>query len=279
MSRDGVAAIGSDLGDLQRWMLAVITHPEGLDRGLEVTPGPGADALDAVLTPGPALSERDRLAIYARMYYSRLIDILADDYACVMEIAGEEPFRAAARAYLAACPPTGYSIFTFDAAFADWIERERPDLPHLDLIVDVARLERAIDLLHSAHTEPPVDVGTVRSIPPDRWGDVRLRTISGLELLETRYPVHRLYSDHAEEAPLVLPEPQTAWMAVFRSGTSVVRCPLSRAQYALLGALAQGQRLEDALSACPGDEDVMDELGAWFQEWTTDGVFRAIELD
>ena len=70
----------------QRWMQAVITHPDGILPGMlgpdarlqmDVTP----DNLETVVTRSRSLSAGERLAIYGRAYHARLIECLHVEFA------------------------------------------------------------------------------------------------------------------------------------------------------------------------------------------------------
>ena len=63
-----------------------------------------------------------------------------------------------------------------------------------------------------------------------------------------------------------------------RKGGRVWRTRLPAAIFAVLSALAAGEALAAALEAGGEIADAGDGIGRWFQEWSADGVFVAIEL-
>ncbi len=71
----------SDLERVQRWMLSVIAHPDGIDEGADATEArrwidAGAGQLESVVTRSRQLSASERLAVYGNAYYARLRDCL-----------------------------------------------------------------------------------------------------------------------------------------------------------------------------------------------------------
>jgi len=82
---------------IQRWMQAVIAHPDGVLRGadslearqhLEIT----ADQIEQVIAPSRQLTGEERLAIYGRAYFARLLECLRSVFPCVAKTIGEEAF-------------------------------------------------------------------------------------------------------------------------------------------------------------------------------------------
>ena len=73
-------------------------------RHLAARPGdelrPLPPELAAHLIGTDELAADERLAIYARMYFWRLVDVLRDDHPRTAEVLGEEAFRAVVRGHL-----------------------------------------------------------------------------------------------------------------------------------------------------------------------------------
>jgi hypothetical protein len=94
----------SDLAVTQRWMLDVITDPDGLDAGLAHAADGSRRTLgvDAVVHGSQGLGARERLALYSRAYHRRLADCLRESYPGLRHALGHELFDDFAQEYLRA---------------------------------------------------------------------------------------------------------------------------------------------------------------------------------
>src|SRR6202022_3731779 len=93
------------LAPVQRWLQAVVMHPDGVGAGLasdaarqhlDVAP---ADVED-VIERSAAQTSVERLSIYANAYYARLLECLGEEFPVLKQTLGEETFDAFALAYL-----------------------------------------------------------------------------------------------------------------------------------------------------------------------------------
>jgi hypothetical protein len=284
-----------DLNQLQRWMQAVLMHPGGVTDGvasetarqaIDVTP----EHAEQVVTRSSALSGLDRLAIYSRAYYARLVDCLRESYPVVCQAIAEEAFDTFAVAYLQKHPSRSYTLNELGASFPGYLRESRPDdepgpgWP--DFVIDLATLEWTYNevfdgqgvegrrLLRPEH---------LRAIPPERWPEARLVAVPCLRLLELRFPVHRYYSAVRRKKAAEFSGPEETLLAVTRRRYVVRRYELSRPQFILLDAILHGQSVGEAieLAAKAVDRDVdrlAGDLQDWFRNWTAEGFFRTVEL-
>ncbi|HLJ10897.1 MAG TPA: DNA-binding domain-containing protein, partial [Planctomycetaceae bacterium] len=119
------------LDELQRWMQAVVTHPSGVTGGIE---SPQARAQIAivpeqalrVVTRSRALSALERLEIYNRAYFARLLECLREEYSVLAAALGSDLFDEFAVAYLSAHPPESYTLGKLGAKFAEYLSQSRP---------------------------------------------------------------------------------------------------------------------------------------------------------
>ena len=83
-----------------------------------------------------------RFAVYRNNVVAGLIDALAQRFPVVCRLVGDEFFRAMARVYVTARPPTSPLMMLYGETFPDFIDEFAPAaaLPYLG---DVARLELA----------------------------------------------------------------------------------------------------------------------------------------
>ncbi len=77
--------------------------------------------------------------------------------------------------------------------------------------------------------------------------------------------------DDGDPAP---PRRQNSYLAIYRADYKVWRLPLPRPMFEVLSALAAGRPFATALAAA-GDHT--EDIQHWFQEWSGDGLFTAID--
>jgi hypothetical protein len=81
----------------------------------------GADA--EFIKPNNRLTSLERLEIYGRSYWFRIIDSLYDDFPGLRAVLGERAFRRLSRAYLADCPSRSFTLRNLGSRLEDWLRR------------------------------------------------------------------------------------------------------------------------------------------------------------
>jgi hypothetical protein len=283
-----------DLAQIQRWMQAVLMHPGGAEAGaasevarqaIDVPP----EEAERVVTPSRALSGLERLAIYNRAYYARLLECLRESYPVLFHALGEDAFGSFALDYLQKYPSRSYTLNDLGANFPRYLRESRPDdepgPSWPDLVIDLATLEWTYNEVFDG---PGVEgrrllrPHRLRAIPPERWPEARLVPVLCLRLLELSYPVHDYYTAVRRHKEPEFPEPAATFLAVTRRRYVIRRHDLSRPQFVLLEALLRGQSVGEAIGlAGEVSGDDMDrfasDLQEWLREWTAEGFFRAVE--
>lgn len=290
------------LGRLQRWMLAVITHPGGIAAGADTEEArrwcdAGSAQLEDVVTRSQMLSARDRLAVYGNAYFARLLECLGEVYPVLRRTLGEEVFLGFARDYLLAHPSRSYTLNELGRKFPAFLAHTRPGPGEsdagdwADFLIDLARLEWAIYEVFDGpgmEEEPPLEILDLDLEPIEEWMALRFCPDPSLRLLEFRYPVNDHYTAvRASEGELTtaFPPPGRYFLAVTRRNYIVRRYVLDEAQYLLLSNLVDGEDLGTALEElwftcgdAPGGVPLVDCLSCWFEEWAADGGFFAAIL-
>src|SRR6266481_6464201 len=124
--------------EVQRRMARAIMQPlTGADRI-----APRTDA--RYVKPNDRLSPRERLEIYSRSYWFRVLDSLYDDFPGLRAVLGQRTFHQLSRAYLADCPSRSFTLRNLGSRLADWLERN-PQYAgdRFALALDMVRLEWA----------------------------------------------------------------------------------------------------------------------------------------
>jgi len=122
----------------------------------------GAEDGIALVKPNSRLSSFERLEIYNRSYWSRVLDAFSEDFPGVRALLGAKQFDRLRRRYLVECPSESFTMRNLGRNLAAWMERN-PELagPHYGIALEMARLEWAeIDAFDGPEL-PPFTSGAV----------------------------------------------------------------------------------------------------------------------
>src|ERR1700756_1253546 len=102
--------------DIQRRMAHAILQPlTGSDR---ITPNTDA----GFPKPNDRLTSLERLEIYSRSYWFRVLDSLYEDFPGLRAVLGQRAFHRLSRAYLADCPSRSFTLRNLGSRLGDWLE-------------------------------------------------------------------------------------------------------------------------------------------------------------
>lgn len=272
------------LADFQRQMAADVMRP--------LTPGDGmsrkSKAADYV-KPNDRLTARERLEIYNRQYWFRILDAMYDDFPGLRAIIGDEIFHRLSRAYLTDHPSQSFTMRDLGFALESWLRR-RPGYTagkHA-LALDMVRLEWA----HIVAFDGPAD----KPLGPEDLLELGPRLRMGLQpyisLLDVHYAVDDLRiaisrdSDpHATTSNAVVEHKRRAtrrrsaqrdaasiFIAVHRVDDSVYYRRLEPEEYRILSSFQRGEAIGKALEAgFAGSrlsaEDYQARIATWFAVW------------
>jgi hypothetical protein len=172
------------LHELQQRMGAAVMRPLTAS---DNTRNRRADA--GFVKPNDRLSALERLEIYNRQYWYRVLDSLAEDFPGLAAILGRRAFDRLSRAYLTECPSQSFTLRNLGSRLEAWL-RSNPQFAGRvpDLALDMARLEWA-------HIEA-FDNGAARVLGPEDLlelgPDFRAALQPYVRLLHLQYPVDNL---------------------------------------------------------------------------------------
>ena len=299
MAAAGEGGDSQDLSTVQRWFQSVISHPEGVESGLDAEEaqrliGLRRGELEKVIRRSRNLTAEQRLGIYANAYYARLMECLRESFPVLAKTLGRELFDEFAFDYLKVHPSTSYTLNRLGDRFADFLQATRPDKEEggvgwPDFLIDLARLEWSIEQVFDG---PGVEGRAAMSaeelglVDPARFGSARVVMAPCVRLLSFRFPVNEYYSaarrvKEGEEMP-AMPEIGEQFLALTRREFVVRRIVLSAGQHALLEALIAGRTVNEGLARAAecwrGDDAAFAvAIGEWFAQWAGAGLFWRIE--
>jgi len=262
------------LRELQRAFWRHLAAAPGDEPGRPVVP-----ALQAMLVGSDALPAADRLAIYERMYFWRLLDVLREDHPRTAAVLGDEAFRAVAQAYLARHPSEDPSVAHVGRGLASFLEANlTPGAP--PWTADLARLEWARREVFDAADAPVLTLDALRALPPERWPETRFGVVPALSRLVAGWPVQRAWAAAAQDGPITLPAARTA-LRVWRTGFSVYHAPMDAREEAALAAVVAG---EPFAAVCEGFADLpagdaAQRAASLLASWVEDGMVCSVDLE
>ncbi len=292
------------LDQIERWMQAVITNPEGVEAGIGSADARrevdiGVDRIESVVDRSDRRTSIERLEVYANAYYARLLECLRDEFPALVHALGEEIFDELAFGYLQTYPSTSYTLSQLGNRFVQFLEETRPrgeagepddDGPSWpDFMIDLVRLERTYSEVFDGpggEKVPRLGPDQLRAVSPDQWPSARLVPVPCLRLLSLKYPVHAYATGVRKKENPSVPDPRPTWLAVSRIDYVVRRWTLSRVQFDLLQSLISGETIGRAIeqaartAAANGEsfDSLAQNLREWFEEWSAAGFFRAVEV-
>jgi hypothetical protein len=189
-----------------------------------------------------------RFAVYRNNVISSLVNALADSFPVVLQLVGDEFFRAMAQVHVHANPPRTRILAEYGEAFPAFIEGFPPasSLPYL---ADVARLEfLRIQAYHSADTAPlNAEQITTALSQPDRLDGMTLELHPSAAVLSSNFAIVSLWAAHQGEMAIAQVDPLRAEHAlVLRNRLDVEVMGIRHGAALFIQALRTGQCFGEA---------------------------------
>jgi len=281
-----------ELRDLQRLAGAVIMNP--LNKNWEMQKR-WIDQRDMrvvtaeFIKPNDRLTSFERIEIYNKQYWFRLVDSLHQDFPGLLRVLGQTRFTQLLLAYLKQNPSRSFTMRNLSAKMPSFISAN-PQLvgSKLDLARDMARFEWAQVEAFDGPALSAVSVDDLLGRDPNK---LRLRLQPYLTILDIAYPLDdfvlslkqdnlRGEASNAVEKPsdakptrkrkAILPRRKQTFVVVHRHENSLYYKRLEPDAYRVLSAIAAGQTVTQAISAARGPIDAQ-QIQTWFANWSALG--------
>jgi hypothetical protein len=249
-----------NLAELERYFASAATSGSG--------PLP---ELDRIFVGSEQLPARDRLAIYNRGYFYRLLDALASVFGQTKRLLGDSEFERLGLAYLTQHPSEHPAVERVGRAFSAYLRGACAPA----VVVDLASLEWA--RLCALVAANPRSVATVDEIEPDLFPQARLRFVPSVHWLELDARALSAFAgeDLASVARFAAEPPGPAHgVAVWRNQHAVQHQALDAPEWAAFVCAAGGATLSRVCSVFDSGsptEDVhraFQVLSSWFaRQW------------
>ncbi|HUD55656.1 MAG TPA: DNA-binding domain-containing protein [Terracidiphilus sp.] len=298
-----MTATSMSLAELQREMAGAVMQPLTADEDMRAVSSDGRDmhaVAASFIAPNSKLTSFERLEIYNRQYWFRVLGALAEDFPALRAVVGSRIFEALSIAYLMAHPSRSFTLRNLGSKLADWLlaNPQATGRRHR-LAIDVTRIEWAFIEAFDNGERTPLTVDQIATL--DAGSRLALQPhliltalnypaddiVLGLHKRDKRQPTEAgVCHDDADAAPVKLPRlrPRPTWVAAHRVENSVFYLRLKREDFLTLSAIRQGLSLADALeSGFIGSRIPQPKRAGlvqqWFGSWAELGWICAPDLE
>src|SRR6266436_4307488 len=287
------------LASLQKAVARAVMQPLTLNERMQRV-APGGERMHAYaaryIKPNDRLTSFDRLEIYNRQYWFRVLGGLAEDFPGLRAVLGRQRFESMCKAYLTESPSRSFTLRNLGAHLETWL-RQNPSWTRdrRVLALDMVCLEWADIEAFDGQAKLPLRSEDLREMDA---ANLQLSIQPYVRLLELHYPVDDLPLEvkHGDDTPdfasnamqerrkrsrvraVAKLEPAQIFLAVHRLDFSVYFRRIDPEDFALLGALRSGKTIERAIefafrkSSVPAADRVTFVQHS-FQTWATLGWF------
>lgn len=292
----------AELKTLQELMATAVFRPLTKNDRMQprwIDGGRMSDLASSFIKPNDRLSSFERLQIYNRVYWFRVLDCLYDDYPGLRAILGERKFMRLITAYLAKYPSASFTLRNLGSRLEKFLGDEPQWVsPRVQLAIDMARFEWAQVVAFDDEAKPAITPTDIVGARPDR---LRLGLQPYLSLLELNYEVDEFLlavknkestvlrgeasntfeaMPHAakREKRIRLPKRKRIHLAVHRHDNMLYYKRLEPEGFVILAALRDGRTVEEACLRAISESkrtgvDWAEEIRASFDNWASLGWF------
>ena len=287
------------LKTLQRTMARAVMQPLTRSERMQQTAPDGKPMRSYAarfVKPNDRLTSFERLEIYNRQYWFRLLSSMIEDFPGLRAALGGRRFEEMCKAYITDCPSRSFTLRNLGARLESWL-RKHPKWAGAKqaLALDIVRLEWADIEAFDGKAVPALRPEHLAGTNEAR---LRLKLQPYVQLLSLKYPVDDLLlevrkndedTDFASNAfqekrkrkrvqAVAKLKPAPIFLAVHRMDYSVYFRRIEPEEFAILSALRAGRPLGKAVGAGLRKTAIPLEQRApsvqqWFQNWAALGWF------
>lgn len=292
-----------NLEAIQREMATAVMQPLTADEEMrpQTPDGRSTQAIaESFIAPNSRLTAFERLEIYNRQYWFRVLGALAEDFPALRAVVGSSAFEHLSIAYLTAHPSRSFSLRNLGSKLPEWLTAN-PEFAgrRHRLAVDVARIEWAFVEAFDSAERAPLTLDQIATLEANS----RLGLQPHLQLIALDYPADDLVlnlhkrekrqtseagvkHEDAPDSPARLPRlrRRSTWVAAHRIELAVYYRRLQQEEFLTLAAIRQGQPLAEAITAGFADSSIPEprrpkQIQSWFATWAELGWICAPELE
>jgi hypothetical protein len=286
-----------DLDHIQRSMFDAVRQPLTASEGMRQRTPDGRSVrriAEEIIKPNDRLTSFERLEIYNRQYWLRILAALAEDFEGLRLIIGDRNFEKLSIAYLQDCPSQSFTLRNLGSRLESWLRSHSEFIAGVeDIALDMVRLEWAEIEAFDEVSKPKLTEADVVTL----GSDPQFKLQPHIRLLDLQYPVDEMLlairSDQRENDIVSnavassslrrrarkrsLPKPLKIFLAVHRVDNSVYFKRLDAEAFGVLRALLDGKPLSEGVERMDWNsrsgELAAENLKAWFALWSSLGWF------
>jgi len=292
-----------DLDHIQRSMFDAVRQPLTASEGMRQRTRDGRSlrrVADEIIKPNDRLTSFERLEIYNRQYWFRVLAALAEDFQGLRLIIGDRQFEKLTIAYLQDCPSQSFTLRNLGSRLGPWLHSHPEFIAGVEAIaLDMVRLEWGEIEAFDEAQKPKLTEADLAALGPDPQFELQ----PYISLLELHYPVDEMLlairsqqlendivsnavgssSQRRRARKRSLPKAEKICLVVHRADNSVYFKRLDAEAFNLLRALRDGKRLSEAVESIDWSsrsrEQAAENLRAWFALWSSLGWFCKTNQD
>jgi hypothetical protein len=284
------------LDHIQRTMFDAIRQPLTAEEGMRRRSRDGKSlrvVAEEIIKPNDRLTSFERLEIYNRQYWFRILSALSEDFPGLRAIIGESRFDKMAVEYLYDCPSQSFTLRNLGSRLQPWLLKHPEYIAGNEAIsLDMVRLEWAEIEAFDEAARPRLTEADLPALGPDPHFQLQPH----IRLLDLNYAVDDLLikvRSELEETDIVsnavterahtrsrrrrLPKPERIFLAVHRADNTVFFKRIDREAFTILSSLRQGMTLSNAVDEVDWSgrniEEAMGDVQKWFAYWSASGWF------
>jgi hypothetical protein len=231
------------------------------------------------------MSGLERLEVYNRQYWFRLITVFQEEYPCALHVIGLDAFNSWVIRYLDAHPPASPYLAEMDLGFPAFL-RKRYRASNRAQALEAAEYDKAFSrAFDGSDGSDALPSGTHGSPATTRW---RLSPQVTTLWLHWNFTAYRGLCRDDEALTKRIPLRSRGGkdgfgLCVHRHENTLYEKPVSRAEYLLLEALGTPRTLDQVFraaqkAATSRDLKAMERnVAAWFRDWTELGWVRSAQ--
>lgn len=226
------------LAEIQKLLWDAIKHPSSVTAFLESADDRTRTRFEQVFAGTNAFSAVERVEVYARAYFHRLLDVLREQFPVILAHLDADAFHNLVTDYLLAHPSRSPNLHHLGDDFPDFLARhtETRERPYL---ADFASVELALGRAIEARDGNPVQAPQLAAVSPTRWPALEFSLVPSALVLDTRFDLAPAHRAVREGVPLPEPVPGGPTL-VWRRGFVPCFRQTPEQEAAALGLLAEG---------------------------------------
>jgi hypothetical protein len=239
------------------------------------------------IKPNDRLSSFERIEIYNKQYWFRLVDCMDEDFPGLKAVLGKRRFFELVKAYLKTHPSRSFTLRNLASRLPRFIQQNPKFVrPRLKLALDMARFEWAQVVAFDGPACEPIGVDDLLGKDPDK---LRLSLQPYVQPLALRYPLDEFVQQLKQDAMrgdasnamdesredlapkrrgARLPRAKNVFVVVHRHENSLYYKRLEGDGFKLLTELGRGRPLSKALATAMRGKVDPAKIRGWFATWS-----------